>query len=80
MSAHSSMRAWICWRVRVAWRRSASASRRCVLRSLEQIGQCFAGLEMLDPGLVPITQWRPEAAEVGKAMPIDAYGAVARKL
>ena len=50
-----------------------------VLRSLEQIGQCFAGLEMLDPGLVPITQWRPEAAEVGKAMPIDAYGAVARK-
>ncbi len=49
------------------------------LRSPEQVGQCFDGLEMVDPGLVPITQWRPETAEVGKVEPIDAYGAVARK-
>ncbi len=49
------------------------------LRSPEQIGQCFEGMEMVDPGLVPITQWRPETAEVGKVEPIDAYGAVARK-
>jgi hypothetical protein len=49
------------------------------LRSPERIGQCFEGLEMVDPGLVPITLWRPDTAEVGKVEPIDAYGAVARK-
>jgi hypothetical protein len=49
------------------------------LRSPEQVGRCFEGLEMVDPGLVPITQWRPDTAEVGKIEPIDNYGAVARK-
>ena len=46
-------------------------------RSIEQIGRCFAGLEMVEPGLVSITQWRPE---VGTVEPMDATsGAVARK-
>ncbi len=49
------------------------------LRSPEQVGQCFEGLAMVDPGLVPITQWRPDTVEIGKVEPIDAYGAVARK-
>lgn len=49
------------------------------LRSLEQIATCFDGLEMVPPGLVPITQWRPDTATIGKIEPIDAYGAVARK-
>ena len=49
------------------------------LRSPEQIGQCFEGLEMVEPGLVPITQWRPDTTEIGMVEPIDAYGAVARK-
>jgi len=49
------------------------------LRSPEQIGQCFEGLEMVDPGLVSITLWRPTTAEVGTVEPIDGYGAVARK-
>jgi hypothetical protein len=49
------------------------------LRSPEQLEQCFDGLKMVDPGLVPITQWRPDIAEIGEAKPIDAYGAVARK-
>jgi hypothetical protein len=46
-----------------------------ILRSPEQIGQCFEGLTLVEPGLVPITRWRP----VGKTEPLDAYGAVARK-
>jgi len=50
-----------------------------LLRSPEQIGQCFDGLEMVEPGLVPITRWRPDTTEVGTVEPIDAYGAVARK-
>ena len=49
------------------------------LRSPEQLAQCIGGLEMVDPGLVSITQWRPDTAEIGKAETIDAYGAVARK-
>ncbi|MGH4016863.1 MAG: SAM-dependent methyltransferase [Pseudonocardiaceae bacterium] len=49
------------------------------LRSAEQIGQCFDGLEMVDPGLVPITQWRPDTAELGTDEAIDAHGALARK-
>ena len=49
------------------------------LRSPEQIGRCFDGLEMVEPGLVPISQWRPDTAEVGKIEPVEHYGAVARK-
>jgi hypothetical protein len=34
----------------------------------------------VDPGLVPITQWRPDPVEVGTSEPMDAAtGAVARK-
>ncbi|WP_238012136.1 SAM-dependent methyltransferase [Dactylosporangium sp. AC04546] len=45
-----------------------------ILRSLDELAGCFEGLTMVDPGLVPITQWRDPDAEG-----IDAYGAVARK-
>ena len=49
-------------------------------RSNEQIGQCFEGLEMVDPGLVSISQWRAPTTEIGTDEPLDsAYGAVARK-
>lgn len=46
------------------------------LRTPEELGRCFEGMEMVEPGLVRITEWRPEAIDVE---PIDAYGAVARK-
>ena len=49
------------------------------LRSPEQIGHCFKELEPVEPGFVPITQWRPDTVEVGTARPADLYGAVARK-
>ncbi|GAA0933128.1 SAM-dependent methyltransferase [Nonomuraea longicatena] len=45
------------------------------LRSPAQLLECFEGLEVLEPGMVPITEWRPK----GTPTPIDAYGAVARK-
>ncbi len=41
-------------------------------RGIEQIGRCFEGLEMVDPSLVSITQWRPDTAEVGEGEPMDA--------
>ena len=46
-----------------------------ILRSPEQIGSLFDGLDMVEPGLVQITNWRPD----GEAVWLDAYGAVARK-
>jgi S-adenosyl methyltransferase len=49
------------------------------LRSPEQIAQCFAGLEMVSPGLVQVTQWRPDSAEMRAEPPIDMYCGVARK-
>ncbi|WP_344190115.1 SAM-dependent methyltransferase [Acrocarpospora corrugata] len=45
------------------------------LRNLEQLGQCFDGLEMIEPGLVPITYWRLAESEVSTAQHIDVYGA-----
>ena len=46
-----------------------------ILRSPDEIGSLFQGLEMVEPGLVQITGWHPD----GEAEWLDAYGAVARK-
>jgi hypothetical protein len=48
-------------------------------RTPEQIGSCFEGLELLEPGLVSISLWRPDPAEIDSARKVGAYGAVARK-
>ena len=47
-----------------------------ILRSPDELLTCFEGFELVEPGLTPITSWRPEP---GKIEHIDAYGAVARK-
>jgi hypothetical protein len=47
-----------------------------ILRSPEQLASCFEGLTMTEPGLVQITQWRPDDPQPER---IEAYGAVARK-
>jgi hypothetical protein len=47
-----------------------------LLRSPEELASCFNGLKLVEPGLVPITRWRPGDPDAGH---IDAYGAVARK-
>ncbi|MFW6695213.1 SAM-dependent methyltransferase [Streptomyces sp. MAR4 CNX-425] len=49
------------------------------LRSPAELGACFEGLELVEPGMVPITRWRPGAAAAGGAAPVDAYGALGRK-
>ncbi|MEV6844110.1 SAM-dependent methyltransferase [Actinoplanes sp. NPDC051411] len=46
-----------------------------ILRGPDEIGRLFEGLEIVEPGLVQITGWRP----AGEAEWLDAYGAVARK-
>jgi S-adenosyl methyltransferase len=48
-------------------------------RSVEEITRWFDGLELVEPGVVSVTHWRPEIGEAGRIEPIDGYGAVARK-
>ncbi|MER0240703.1 SAM-dependent methyltransferase [Streptomyces sp. HSW2009] len=46
-------------------------------RDPEEILACARGLTLLDPGLVPVTHWRP--APGGSAAAVDQWGLVARK-
>jgi S-adenosyl methyltransferase len=49
------------------------------LRTLEQMRRYFDGWELVEPGLVTITAWRPSAVDVGTIRPVDPHGGVARK-
>jgi S-adenosyl methyltransferase len=54
---------------------------RQTIRSPEEIGRFFDGLELTEPGLVQLPQWRPDlgpAGPVGK-ITLSAYCGVARK-
>ncbi|MGW8529780.1 MULTISPECIES: SAM-dependent methyltransferase [Nocardiopsidaceae] len=48
-------------------------------RSPVQIGGYLAGLELLEPGLVPVTRWRPPVAGARQPAEVDQYGGVGRK-
>jgi SAM-dependent methyltransferase len=48
-------------------------------RTVAEIERWFAGLEIVEPGVVSVTHWRPEEGQAGPIEPIDGYGAVARK-
>ncbi len=47
--------------------------------SPDGIAAFFDGLELLEPGVVSVPFWRPEAAEAGTAQEVAQYGGVARK-
>lgn len=47
------------------------------LRSPEEISAFFGGLDLIEPGVVPLTQWRPDTT--GAPVHIDSIGGVARK-
>jgi hypothetical protein len=49
------------------------------LRSPEQIAGYFDGLELLDPGVVSVSQWRPEPNPWGDPPEVTAFCGVARK-
>jgi len=49
------------------------------LRSVEQLQQCFEGLEMVPPGLVRVAHWRPGDIEVGADEVTDDHCGLARK-
>jgi S-adenosyl methyltransferase len=49
------------------------------LRTTEQLASLLDGLELVEPGLVPVDTWRPDLIEVGRTDPVDIWGAVGRK-
>jgi len=49
------------------------------LRSPEQIAGFFDGLELLEPGVVPVSQWRPDPGLPETPRHVDTYGGMARK-
>lgn len=58
---------------------NASATPPITLRSPDEIVRFFDGLEVLEPGVVSTSLWRPESTNVGAPDPVDAFCAVARK-
>jgi SAM-dependent methyltransferase len=49
-----------------------------VARSRDEVGAFFRGLDLLEPGVVPVDDWRREQAPDG-AGPVSLYGGVGRK-
>jgi hypothetical protein len=49
------------------------------LRRPEQVARFFDGLQLVEPGVVPIHQWRPDHTPFGADSPVPAMGGVARK-
>jgi hypothetical protein len=49
------------------------------LRSSEQIAAFYDGLELVEPGVVDIPQWRPEPNHIGEPRDVDQCGGVGFK-
>jgi hypothetical protein len=50
------------------------------LRSPERIARFFDGLDLLEPGVVPCSRWRPDISPPGgQPPPVDEFCGVARK-
>jgi hypothetical protein len=48
-------------------------------RSTAQISGFFEGLELLDPGVVPVSKWRPDPAPWGEPADVSCAGGIAHK-
>jgi hypothetical protein len=48
-------------------------------RTPEEIASFFAGLELVEPGVVSCPQWRPNVSGDGQPAQIDAFGGLGRK-
>ncbi|RKS08336.1 O-methyltransferase involved in polyketide biosynthesis [Nocardiopsis sp. Huas11] len=64
-------------RVAEAWNERGTP--KLTIRSAAGITALFDGLELLEPGVVSCSLWRPEPTEVGEVRPVAEYGGVARK-
>jgi O-methyltransferase involved in polyketide biosynthesis len=61
-------------------RYNASGAAQMRARSREEVTRFFAGLELIDPGVVPLAEWlRPGQADVSGSSAIAGYAGVGRK-
>jgi S-adenosyl methyltransferase len=64
----------------LAERYDESVDEVMVVRSHAEVTRFFDGMEIVDPGVVPLDQWRPtDPAAATSGFVLPAYGAVARK-
>jgi hypothetical protein len=59
------------------WNESGENPR--VNRTPERLERFFDGLELLEPGVVSVTRWRPDPGETGEIPEVDDFGGVGRK-
>jgi hypothetical protein len=64
--------------VAVDWWNRLSAQ-RITPRSRAEMLDLTSGLDLVEPGLVPVSEWRPSPAEPGSGHAAPVYGMVARK-
>jgi len=57
---------------------NSGSQQRVTWRSREQVARFFAGLDLIEPGLVPVEDWRPEPGTTDEGKSIG-WCAVARK-
>jgi O-methyltransferase involved in polyketide biosynthesis len=60
-------------------RTGMTGKHRANLRTRAEVEPYFDGLEMVEPGLVYVPEWRPDPAEPAPAEPVWAVGGIARK-
>jgi hypothetical protein len=58
---------------------NAVASVPITLRSRAELAALVSGLELVPPGLVPVSEWRPDEGDPGSAARVPVHGLVARK-
>ncbi|MEV0924334.1 SAM-dependent methyltransferase [Streptomyces spongiicola] len=59
---------------------NASGAIPYYVRAVEEIAGFFEGLDLVEPGIVQVTRWRPDATGgQGGPADVDAYGGVGRK-
>jgi O-methyltransferase involved in polyketide biosynthesis len=56
-----------------------SATPMIIPRNRQELIRFFDGLELLEPGIVPASLWRPEASELGTPVEVFNFGGVGRK-
>jgi hypothetical protein len=50
------------------------------LRTIEEFRRYFDGLELVPPGIGPVTGWRPERSAIGTLRTVPSHSGVARKV
>lgn len=55
------------------------ATPKIVPRTRDEVASFLTGLDVLEPGIVPCSLWRPDSSQVGAAASVPQFGLVARK-